>query len=464
LQTPRLAAGLAVLFLTPALAFAAPAKPDTAAHDQALELLKKGVAFRTVIPGDQVPRYAEYLKGVLVSSGFAAEDVKIEPVAGSAVLTARYHGTDPKKKPIVILDHMDVVEAKAADWTRDPFTPVVENGYLFGRGAVDDKFDVSIVVTVLGKLKREGWKPGRDVVLALSGDEETMMQTARKLAQDLKGAELVLNGDGGGGELAEDGKPVVYGLQAGEKTYADFEITVTNPGGHSSRPGKVNAIYELGQDLAKLDAYRFPVMHNALTDAYFKASAPNTPGPAGEAMAKLAANPNDQDAIDTLSAMPEYVGQLRTTCVATMINGGHATNALPQKATASVNCRIFPGTPSASIREVLVKVLDDPGATVTRENDGSIDAPASPLRPDVMAAVTKAVHTRYPGLPIVPSMAAGATDSMFFRALGIPAYGVSGLFMKSSDDFAHGLNERAPIAGIDGDLAHWESLLKDLAK
>jgi carboxypeptidase PM20D1 len=465
-NTRLLGLGLAaVLFAVPALAApGAPTKPDPALHDQALELLKKGIAFRTVIPGDQVPVYAAYLKGVLVAAGFKPDEVTITPVAGTAVLVARYAGTDPSKKPIVILDHMDVVEAKKADWTRDPFTPVVENGYVFGRGSGDDKFDVSMVVTVLSKLKREGWKPGREVILALSGDEETLMQTARKLAADLKGAELVLNGDAGGGNLTEDGKPEVYGLQAAEKTYADFEITVTDPGGHSSRPGRTNAIYQLGTDLARLAAFQFPAMQSEITMAGFKAAAATRTGPTGEALRAYVANPKDPAALATLSADRDFVGQLRTTCVATMITGGHATNALPQKATASVNCRIFPGTPSEEVRQTLVKVIADPGATVTRENDGSIDAPASPLRADVLAAVTKAVHARYPGLPIVPNMSAGATDSMFFRALGVPAYGVSGMFMKASDDFAHGLNERVPVAAIDGALAQWESILKDLAK
>ena len=185
-----------------------------------------------------------------MKAGYKPDEVKIEPVAGSSILVARYPGADPSKKPIVIIDHMDVVEAKPADWTRDPFTPVVENGYIYGRGAEDDKFDVSMVVTVLAKLRREGWKPGRDVILALSGDEETQQQTARKFAQDLKNAELVLNGDAGGGQLSEDGKPVGYGIQAAEKTYADFKLTVTNPGGHSSEPRKINAIDEL----AALDA------------------------------------------------------------------------------------------------------------------------------------------------------------------------------------------------------------------
>ena len=443
---------------------AAPGKPDPALHDQALELLKAGIAFKTVIPGDQVKPYAEHLKGVLVKAGFKPDEVKIEPVAGSSILIARYAGTDRTKKPIVVIDHMDVVAANPADWTRDPFTPVVENGYVYGRGSLDDKFDVSMVVTVLAKLKREGWKPGRDVILALSGDEETLQQTARKFAGDLKNAELVLNGDAGGGQLSEAGKPEFYGLQAAEKTYADFQVTLTDPGGHSSRPSPTNPIYRLARDLDRLAAYQFPAMQSEITMAAFKATAPGKPGPMGEALRAYVANPKDEAAIATLSTDRDMVGQLRTTCVATMINGGHATNALPQKATANINCRIFPGTPSDEVRKTLVKVLADPTATVERQNDGAIDAGPSPLRPDVLAAVTKAVHARYPGLPVLPAMSAGATDSMFFRALGVPAYGVSGVFMKASDDFAHGLNERVPLATIDGALAQWESILRDLAK
>jgi acetylornithine deacetylase/succinyl-diaminopimelate desuccinylase-like protein len=466
-SSKRLAAlAFAPALLAAAAVQAAPPKTDPALHDQALEILKKGISYRTVIPGDQVKPYAEYLKGVLVQAGFKPEDVEVRavPEAGSSILIARYHGTDPGKKPIVIIDHMDVVEAKREDWTRDPFTPVVENGYVFGRGAVDDKFDVSIVTTVLSKLKREGWKPGRDVILALSGDEETRQQTARLFPKMFANAEIVLNGDAGGGEIGEDGKPVSYGVQASEKTYSDFAITVTNPGGHSSRPGKVNAIYQLSADLGRLAAYRFPVMSNEITAASLKAAAPNAQGPVGEALRRYVANPKDEQAVAILSDDPDYLGQLRTTCVATMINGGHATNALPQKVSANVNCRIFPGVSSESVRLQIQKVIADPNATITRSADGAIDSPASPLRPDLMAALEKAVHARFPGLAIVPVMSAGATDGMFFRAAGIPTYGVSGLFMKASDDFAHGLNERAPVDAIDGDLAHWESLLRDLAK
>ncbi len=444
---------------------AAPAKVDPALHDQALDILRKSIGFRTVIGGEQMVPYAEYLKGVLVEAGFSPDDIRIEPVADTAILIARYPGAVSSKKPIVINGHMDVVEADPKDWERDPFTAVVENGYVYGRGAVDNKFDVSMITATLAHLRRSGWKPGRDVLFALSGDEETSMVSTRKLAQEIKNAELVLNDDGGGGLLAEGtGKPIVYGIQAAEKVYADFTLTVTDPGGHSSRPGKTNAINQLVRALQRVADYRFPAMQNEITRAYFKASAANAAAPLGEAMTRFLADPNDAQAIETLSDSREYIGQVRTTCIATMLAGGHAQNALPQRATANINCRIFPGTPVASVRDTLAKVIDDAGVKISQEGLPSVEGEASPLRPDVMAAVTKAVHALHPKLAIVPNMSAGATDSMHFRALGIPSYGVSGLYMKASDEFSHGLNERAPVAAIDGALAHWDSLLRDLAK
>jgi acetylornithine deacetylase/succinyl-diaminopimelate desuccinylase-like protein len=449
-----------------AIGAAASNKPavDQALHDQALEILQKSISFRTVDGAGQVPAYAEYLKSVLVEAGYAPGDITIEPVANTATFVARYKGTDSKKKPLLVIGHMDVVEAKREDWKRDPFTPVLENGYVFGRGSVDNKFEVSMITATMANLKRQGWKPKRDVILAFSGDEETAMVSTRKLAAQFKDAELALNGDAGGGLLSEEGQPVVYGLQAGEKTYADFKLTVTNPGGHSSRPGKVNAINQLAAALDRIGKYQFPVMRNELTTAYFRASLPKLSGPTADAVKRYLANPEDAQAIATLSDDPSYVGQLRTTCVATMIEGGHATNALPQKAVANINCRIFPGTPVVEVQKTLGEIAADPEVKITQVTTGSVASDASPLRKDVMAAVTKAVHANYPGLSIVPSMSAGATDSMHFRALGVPSYGVSGLFMKDSDEFSHGLDERVPVSSIDGALAHWNSLLKDLAR
>ncbi len=457
----KLAVLAAALLATSALA--APAVPP-AEHKAALEILTKAVAFPTVQGRGQTVAYAEYLKGVLTTAGYEDGEIEITPMGDTATLVATYPGSKPDLKPIVLLGHMDVVEAKASDWKRDPFVPVVENGYVYGRGSVDNKFDVSMMVATLAQLRKQGWKPGRTVILALSGDEETAMETTKALAEKLKGAEYALNGDGGGGLLGEDGKPIIYGLQAGEKLYTDFVLTVTDPGGHSSRPGKTNAIVTLARALERIGAYQFPPMQNELTVAGFKASAERADPEIAAAMRAYVANPKDEAAIATLSANPEYVGQVRTTCVATMIEGGHAQNALPQKATANINCRIFPGVTNEEVQATLAKVAAEPSVTWSIAPGGGVANPASPLRPDVMAAVGKAVHARYPGLPIVPSMSAGATDSMYFRALGVPSYGVGGLFMKASDDFSHGLDERAPVAAIDGALAHWDSLLKDLAK
>jgi carboxypeptidase PM20D1 len=446
------------------MAAAAPPPIDQARHDQALEILRKSVGFRTVAGGGQVPVYAQYLKDLLVSAGFAADDIRIEPTGTTAVLIARYRGRDSAKKPIVINGHMDVVEARRQDWERDPFTAVVENGYVFGRGSVDNKFDVSMVVATLAHLKRSGWKPRRDVVLALSGDEETAMASTRKLAEELKGAELVLNDDAGGGLLSEQNQPTIYSIQAAEKVYADFTLTVTDAGGHSSRPGKTNAIYQLARALERVEHYEFPAMQNEITRAYFQASAKSAPKELAEAMRRFVADPTDAKAIATLSAEREYIGQVRTTCVATEVQGGHAQNALPQRAMANINCRIFPGIRIASVQQTLTGVIADAGVKITVDENSSLEGQPSPLRPDVIAAVTRAVQASYPNVEVVPSMSAGATDSMYFRAVGIPSYGVSGLFMKPSDDFSHGLNERVPVAAIDIALTHWETLLEAIAR
>ncbi len=455
-----LALATSLALISPALA--KPPLVDAKQSAQALELYKAAIGYRTVQGQGMVPAYAQSLKQVLIAGGFAEQDVVIEKIGETATLVARYRGTG-KKKPMLLSGHMDVVEAKAADWVRDPFTAVVENGYVYGRGASDMKLDVTMLVSTLVRLKAEGFKPSRDIILALSGDEETDMFTSQALAKQLAGAEFALNADAGGGVLDEANKPVVYALQAGEKTYADFDITITNPGGHSSRPNKTNAIYDLAKMIDKIGAYQFPPQANELTRAYLKASGLKTPGELGQAMLRYAADPTDKAASDRLSAEPEYIGQVRTTCVATMLRGGHALNALPQAATVSVNCRIMPGVAIETIRQTLQTVIDNPAATITVLGTPAA-SDASPLRADIMAAVRKAVDRRAPGLPIEPNMSAGATDSLYFRAAGIPSYGVSGTFMKPSDDYAHGLNERAPLSAIDGGLDHWHTLILELAK
>ncbi len=455
-----LAAPLSIgAFAAPAFAQDAPTTPD---GKEALELLTRGIAFQTVEGKGQVPAYAKYLTQKLTGYGLKAEDIEFTPVGDTGYLAARYPGRDRKAKPTIVLAHMDVVEANPADWTRDPFKPVVEGGYVFGRGSLDNKANLSLVVATLGKLKREGWVPKRDVVLLLTGDEETFMRTTRAAAERYKDAALVLNADAGGGALGADGKAVVYGLQAAEKIYGDYKLTITDPGGHSSRPAATNAIASLAAAVGRIAAYRFPPQQNEITRAFLTGTAARETGPIAGAMKAFAANPQDTAAADALSGVPSLIGQVRTTCVPTQFNGGHAPNALPQRAVANVNCRIFPGTPRAEIQAKLTELAADPKIKVELTDNGTIEAGASPLDPKVMTAVKAAVAKRAPGVPVLPQMEAGATDSMHFRAHGIPSFGVGGVFMRPDEVFAHGLNERIPVATIDPGIVWWEGLLKTL--
>jgi carboxypeptidase PM20D1 len=378
------------------------------------------------------------------------------------MLVARYRGSS-NAKPILLIGHMDVVEAKREDWERDPFVAVEENGYIFGRGAEDNKFDVSIMVATLARLKAQGFKPRRDIILALTGDEETTGNTARNLAERFKDVEMVLNGDAGGGQLGPDSRPLFYTVQAAEKTYVDFQIEITDPGGHSSTPTATNAIYRLGRVLGRIDDHKFANQASELTRASLRSASRQVGGEVGGAMARFAADPGDAAAADVIASKPEYVGQVRTTCVATMASAGHARNALPQRATANINCRIFPGVTIDAVKSELERAAADPSVKITVLSNPTF-SDASPLRPDVMNAVRRAVHARDPKLEIIPSMSAGATDGLFFRAVGVPTYGVSGLFMRAEDSFAHGLNERVPVAAIAPALRHWESIIRDLSK
>jgi acetylornithine deacetylase/succinyl-diaminopimelate desuccinylase-like protein len=456
----RLAAGLSCLAII-APAAAQPSVPGDVSAT-ALEVLTRSIGYRTVQGGGQVPAYAEYLSGVLQSGGYRASDIAITPQGGTATLVARWPGTDASLKPLVLIGHMDVVAAEREDWERDPFTAVVEGGYVYGRGAVDNKFGISTMVATLLWLRQEGWQPRREIVLALTGDEETSQDTTAVLARQWRHAEMLLNSDAGGASLGDDGKPVVYALQAAEKMYVDFEISFTNPGGHSSRPSADNAIYSLARAITRVSQLRFPAHASELTKAYFRAAGPMTAGETGRAMLRYAGDPSDREAYDHLAALPEYVGQLGTTCVATMAKAGHAPNALPQSAMVNVNCRVFPGERVEDVQAALARAIDDPGATFRIANE-PVPSDASPLREDVMTALRRAIDLRAPGLPIVPSMSAGATDSLYFRNLGVPSYGVGGTFMSPRDNYAHGLNERVPVATIDGALVQWRSLLRDLA-
>jgi acetylornithine deacetylase/succinyl-diaminopimelate desuccinylase-like protein len=457
-------AGVAAVLMA-AVAHAAPvAHPQ--AEAQALNLAEKAISIRSVRgPGNRTPDVAALYKSALVAGGFADSGIAIVPVDDTAYLIARWHGTDPALKPLVISGHMDVVEAKPADWKRDPFKPVVEDGYLFGRGATDMKYDGTLAIAALIELKREGYRPRRDIVIEFSGDEETTMKTSAIIADKLANSDLVLNIDGGGGTLDEKtGKPEFFTWQGAEKTYSDFELTVTNPGGHSSAPRRTNAIDQLAAALLRISNHQFKPELSDLTRASFVEMAKYEDPAIGAAMKAFAADPADPQAIAILTADPATVGKIGTTCVVTTIEGGHALNALPQRAVANINCRIFPGHKPADIMAELQKVAAEPAVSFKDVTEGSVATDASPMRADFVAAVKKGLDKVYPGVPVFPSMASGASDSMWFRSHGVPSYGASPVFIKDSDDFSHGLNERVPIANTRPAIAYYLSLFTDLSK
>jgi len=441
---------------------------DAPHNKKAFEIYKTAVEMRTAKGQNQVLPLAKYLAAEFEAAGFPKEDIHaLEVEGGEAVLIVRYRGDGSSgKKPISISAHMDVVDALASDWERAPFTLIEEDGYFFGRGTVDNKAGMTAVSANFIRLKKEGWVPNRDLIIAFSGDEETGMISTRALVNEfinLTDSEFMLNADAGGGTIGEDGSdPASYGLQAAEKTYVDFDLTVRNPGGHSSRPRKDNAIYELADAIKAIQAYEFPVMTNELTLGYFRGTGPNTPGELGKAMSAFAEDPTDQDAIKILRGNSGLVGTTGTTCVATMLKGGHAPNALPQSASVNVNCRIFPGVGVQATLNTLKKVVANDAVEFKIITDPT-ETDASPLRDDVLAAVRKAVDHHYPGLSIIPVMSSGGTDSMHFRAAGIPSYGVGGVFMKTSDVYAHGLNERLPVESFYKNIDHWYVLLKAIA-
>lgn len=459
---------IAVLAMTVAATGVAQAqKAAPEADAQALELLKRAIAYRTVEgPGNQTPEYANYLRDALVAGGFAAEDVTVERMGETAMLVARYRGTAKPGtvKPIGIIGHMDVVAADPKDWERDPFTPIIENGYIFGRGSTDNKFSVSAMVAALIQLKKDGFKPKRDIVFMGSGDEETEMKTTAALAEKYTGLELLLNIDAGGGRYSPEGKAEYYGLQAAEKTYADFTLTVTDPGGHSSAPRPVNAIVTLSRALERIGNYKFAPEVNEITKASLAVAAETAKPEDAAAIRAFLTNPQDEAALKVLRANYGLVGQIGTTCVPTMVNAGHAQNALPQRATANINCRIFPGNSIESIQAKLKEIAAEPSLTIVKDDSGGKPGPASPLRADVMKAVADGIHARFPSVKVIPSMSAGATDSMHFRGRGVPSYGIAPIFMKQSDQFAHGLNERTPLSELAPAVTYFRRVVAELSK
>lgn len=437
-------------------------------QQRAREIYEEIIGYRTARGHNMVPTIANSLAKRLIDAGFAADDVQVVEMDANgdptAFLMARYPGNGSGKKPIALLGHMDVVDALPEDWERPPFTLIEEDGYFFGRGTTDNKAGITMLTNTFIRLKKEGFVPDRDMYLMFSGDEETGMITtqalAGKYAKDL-GIEFALNSDAGGGGLDENNQAVGYGIQAAEKTFVTFELTATNPGGHSSRPRSDNAIYDLADALKAVQAYKFPVRSSELTRSYFATMGLEVPGETGAAMRAFARNPDDIKAAEFLRSKPEYVGTLGTTCVATMLRGGHAENALPQSATATVNCRVFPGVSIESVQQKLQTAVNNP-AIQFKIMGNPTSSPASEVRPEILAAVTKSIHGRFPGLTIYPYMTSGGTDGKHFRRHGIPTVALSGLFSKPSDMFAHGLNERIQVQQFYDAVDHWYIVLKEI--
>lgn len=451
-------------------ASAADSAPLTPDQQQAFDIYRDIIAMRTARGQAKTPEMVAYLAARLKQAGFADADIMVsdydsdgEPVQG---LIVRLAATDPDgRKPIVVLGHMDVVDALAEDWVLPPFTVTEQDGFFFGRGTMDNKYGITNLVQTFLRLKQEGWTPRRDLYLVFSGDEETGMISSRAQADYVArmiNPAYVLNSDAGGITLAPDNTPLAMMVQAAEKTFATFEITVTNPGGHSSRPRSDNAIYELADALQKIAAYRFPVQATPLTRSFFGALGQITPGASGDAMRAFAAAPADQAAIDTLRANPATVGTLGTTCVATMLKAGHAENALPQSATATVNCRIFPGVGAAATEAALRQAVANDAVQFKLATDVT-ESPASEVPAEVMAALRTTIDARYPGLPIQPYMESGGTDGMHYRARGYATVAISGAAHRPQDMFAHGLDERLATHSFYAGLDHWYRLFKGLA-
>jgi acetylornithine deacetylase/succinyl-diaminopimelate desuccinylase-like protein len=443
-----------------AIAFAATAAhAQTASPDQAAfrDLYKELVETNTTYSAGSCTLAAERMAARLKAAGFPETDLHLlvppdHPKDGN--LVAVYPGKDPKAKAVLMLAHIDVVEAKREDWVRDPFKLVEEGGYFYGRGASDDKAQAAIWVDSLIRYRHEGFKPRRTIKMALTCGEEGGGQVngASWLAQtqrELIDAEFALN-EGAGGAFDAAGKRVAHNIQAGEKTSVGFKLEVTNPGGHSSRPVPDNAIYHLIRALDRISQYEFPVQLNEATRGYFTKMSKIVGGETGAAMTAIVANPQDKAAYTTLSKDPSMHAILGTTCVATRLEAGHANNALPQRATAIVNCRIFPGVPVEEVQQTLVKVAADPAVSITWPSDGRsrVEAGAPPLTPQVMGPIEKLSAQMWPGVPVVPLLLAAGTDAKPLIAAGIPTYGVSGIFYEPDLGHIHGLNERIGVTSL----------------
>jgi acetylornithine deacetylase/succinyl-diaminopimelate desuccinylase-like protein len=464
------------VFLLSALAAPAqpPAQTDEATRQLSREILKQLVEINTTDSVGNVTTAAEAMAQRFRDAGFPDSDIHVlgpNDRKKNLVVRLRGNGTN---KPVLLIGHLDVVEANRADWTTDPFQFVEKDGYFYGRGTQDIKEGDAIYVTTLLRFKQEGYVPDRDLILALTADEEggksNGVDWLLKNQRDLIDAEFVLNIDAGGVDSRE-GKPVIVSMDASEKLYGDYQLEALNHGGHSSEPVPDNAIYHIANALTRLQHYQFAFELNDVTRAFFAQMAKVEKGQVAADMQAITQNPPDQTAIARLSADPLYNATMRTTCVATRLDGGHANNALPQRATANVNCRILPGHSREEIRQELIKVLADPKITVRYVSDGGVisdtapqrgSLPPVPLRPDVMQPLEKVTGEIWPGVPVIPTMGVGASDGIYTNAAGLPTYGVNGVAIDLNDVRAHGRDERvrteAFYRGVDFEYRYLKAL------
>lgn len=455
------------------------AVPRTPADDASIKLatdiFKQLIEINTSHAVGSTTTAAEAMAKRLRDAGFAESDVVVmgpDPRKGNMV--ARLHGTGAHK-PVLLIGHLDVVDANRSDWTTDPFQFIEKDGYYYGRGTQDMKDGDAIMMATLIRMKQESYKPDRDIILALTADEEgggfNGVDWLVKNHRDLVDAEFVLNHDGGGVEV-ENGKLLGFTVDASEKMYADYQLGSLNSGGHSSMPTPDNAIYHLADALGRLEHYAFPFELNAVTRAELAGLAQTYPPEKAALVKAVLKDPPDQQAIAKLSAEdPILNSTMRTTCVATRLAAGHANNALPQTATANVNCRIFPGHSREQIRQELVKIVADSKVTVSYEqNDGSVGAtapneqqlPPVALREDVMNPLRKVSAEFWPGMPVVPNMAIGASDSRYTYAAGMPSFGIQGVALDNNDIRAHGKDERLPIQSFETGVQFYYYYLKAL--
>jgi len=432
------------------LALPATAQSDDPTKQLSHDVFKQLIEINTTDSVGNVTTASEAMYQRFRDAGFPESDLYVGgPNDRKKNLVVRYHGSG-KRKPVLLIGHLDVVEARRSDWTYDPFQFVEKDGYFYGRGTQDMKDGDAVMVTTLLRFKKEGYVPDRDIVLALTADEEggtsNGVDWLIKNKRELIESEFVLNHDGGG-VLMEHGKPTMMEVDASEKLYADFQLTVTNPGGHSSLPVPDNAIYHLANGLVRISQYEFPFELSDITRAYYERMSKVATGQRAADMKAILKNPPDKAAIARLSDDPIDHSTMRTTCVATRLNAGHANNALPQMAQANVNCRIFPGHTPEQIRQELEKVVADPKVSITYV--GAIGGGAHrqayappPLRPDVFQPIDKITAEMWPGIPVVPSMSTGASDGIYTNAAGLPTYAVSGEAIDRDDIRAHGKDER----------------------